>query len=373
LFMTGQESPENFNSPIHPGEEKEEAGLIVIQMNNPKAWYDRAGSLYKLGRYQEALDSYDQALALDQEYADAWNNRGMTLKCLGRHEEAVTSYERAIALDADFYQGWNNLGNALVELERYEEAVKSYQQAIAISPDYSQGWHNQGEALAALARYEEAIACYDRVLALKPTWRETKRLRQTALAKLQEQSPRPNPPVPEHRETPNPEEIIPEPPSTPPVPPMDNPKLAACDRMVERYPEDPEAWVDRGHALAEVEFYDEALSSYDRAIALDPEHGQAWTSRGITLKQLGRSEEALISYERALALQPPTPTPSEPVDTQANPVMDPLTEAPVASTLPEPVPPLTPTKRRLSPWGRLLRWIRQQMRRLWQRLRQWLG
>lgn len=231
--MTGQEAQDNFNSSIHSSEENEEEGLIVIQMNNPKAWYDRAGSLYKLGRYEEALESYEKAIALDAHYADAWNNRGMTLKCLGHHEEAVTSYEKAIALKSDYYQGWNNLGNALVELGRYEEAVASYQQAIAISPEYCQGWHNQGEALAALERYEEAVACYDRVLVLKPTWRETKRLRRTAMEKLQEMPSRTKPATPEAVKTPveqKEEKIVPESVPTQPVVPLDHPKLAACDR-----------------------------------------------------------------------------------------------------------------------------------------------
>ncbi|MBO0352162.1 tetratricopeptide repeat protein [Phormidium pseudopriestleyi FRX01] len=367
--MTGQESPENLNSPLNSGDQNEEEGLIVIQMNNPKAWYDRAGSLYKLGLYEEALESYEKAVAIDENYADAWNNRGMTLKCLGRHEEAVTSYEQAIALKADYYQGWNNLGNALVELERYEQAVASYQRAILISPEYCQGWHNQGEALAVLERYEEAVACYDRVLALKPTWRETKRLRRTAMEKLQEMPPSPKPPAPE--ETPVEENIVPESVPTPPVIPLDHPKLAACDRLVERYPDDAEAWVDRGSALAELGCYEEAVTSYDRAISLDPENWQGWKARGMALKQLGQQSEALRSYERALELPPAPPTIiPEPADASMGVSTDILNESPVEAPSPEIVPTPTPVRRSSSPLGRGIRWIRRWIVRLWRR---WIG
>lgn len=377
--MTGQEAQDNFNSSIHSSEENEEEGLIVIQMNNPKAWYDRAGSLYKLGRYEEALESYEKAIALDTQYADAWNNRGMTLKCLGHHEEAVTSYEKAIALKSDYYQGWNNLGNALVELGRYEEAVASYQQAIAISPEYCQGWHNQGEALAALERYEEAVACYDRVLVLKPTWRETKRLRRTAMEKLQEMPSIPQPATPEPVETPvfkKEEEIVPKsvPESVPsqPVVPLDHPKLLACDRMVERYPDDAEAWLDRGSALAELGCYEEAVTSYERTISLDPENWQGWKYRGVSLKELGRQEEALTSYERALELQPPalpiTPEPAEASVEVCSP--DRVTESPVEAPLPEIVPNPTPVRRSSSPLVRAIRWMRRWIVRLWRR---WIG
>lgn len=84
---------------------------------------------------------------------------------------------------------------------------------------------------------------------------------------------------------------------------------------MERYPDDAEAWLDRGSALAELGCYEEAVTSYERTISLDPENWQGWKDRGVALKELGRQEEALKSYERALELQPPaltiTPEPAE--------------------------------------------------------------
>ena len=49
-------------------------------------------------RYEEALASYDRAVALRPNHADAHNNRGQVLRELERYEEALASYDRALAL-----------------------------------------------------------------------------------------------------------------------------------------------------------------------------------------------------------------------------------------------------------------------------------
>ncbi len=59
-------------------------------------------TLHELKRFEEALASYERALAVRPEYADALLNRGVTLHELNRYEEALSSYEKAIALKPDF-------------------------------------------------------------------------------------------------------------------------------------------------------------------------------------------------------------------------------------------------------------------------------
>ena len=52
---------------------------------------------------------------------------------LGRYEEAILSYDKAIEFKPDDHEAWNNRGNALGNLGRNEEALKSYQQALTIN------------------------------------------------------------------------------------------------------------------------------------------------------------------------------------------------------------------------------------------------
>ena len=52
-----------------------------------------------------------------------------------RPEEALASYDRAIALKPDFAAAHNHRGNALRDLKRFAEALASYDKAIALKPD----------------------------------------------------------------------------------------------------------------------------------------------------------------------------------------------------------------------------------------------
>jgi tetratricopeptide (TPR) repeat protein len=61
----------------------------------PAAWGNRGELLWRLERYDEALEALDRAIQLDPDLADAWYNRGEALKAQGRDEEADVAYARA--------------------------------------------------------------------------------------------------------------------------------------------------------------------------------------------------------------------------------------------------------------------------------------
>src|SRR5205814_178083 len=58
-----------------------------------------AAALRELRRHDDAVASYDGALAIVPDDADALFNRGKSLWTLGRLEEAIEDYKRASALD----------------------------------------------------------------------------------------------------------------------------------------------------------------------------------------------------------------------------------------------------------------------------------
>ncbi|HJW88154.1 MAG TPA: tetratricopeptide repeat protein, partial [Dehalococcoidia bacterium] len=60
-----------------------------------KKFLEEGNRLYKEGKYQEALESFDKALAFDPRLAAAWYNRGNALAKLGEYQEAVESYDKA--------------------------------------------------------------------------------------------------------------------------------------------------------------------------------------------------------------------------------------------------------------------------------------
>jgi hypothetical protein len=87
-------------------------------------------------RLEEALESFEQAIALEPRLMEAFHYRGTVLYKLGRLEEAVASYDGALALKPDV-EAFRNRGVALYDLRRLEEAVASYDRALALKPDYA--------------------------------------------------------------------------------------------------------------------------------------------------------------------------------------------------------------------------------------------
>ena len=62
-------------------------------------------------------------------------NRGVTLKALKRFEEALASYDRALAVRPDYAEAFSNRGNTLQELKRFEEALASFDRALKLRPN----------------------------------------------------------------------------------------------------------------------------------------------------------------------------------------------------------------------------------------------
>ena len=136
------------------------------------ALINRGNILLQLRRLDEALTSYDQAIALKPDYAEAFANRGVALSELKRFGEALQSYDRAIALQADNSGTHLSRGNALLQLGRPGDAIESYDKAIALNPVYAEAFGNRGIALGMLRRFHEAIVSQQRAITLQPDYAE---------------------------------------------------------------------------------------------------------------------------------------------------------------------------------------------------------
>ncbi len=95
----------------------------------------------KAKKYKTAIASLDKALKCKPDYADAWSQRGFALGSLGRHEEAVASFDAALAIRLNACW-WHNRGIALGKLGCYFEAINSFERAIEFHPASSTIWHD---------------------------------------------------------------------------------------------------------------------------------------------------------------------------------------------------------------------------------------
>jgi tetratricopeptide (TPR) repeat protein len=132
-------------------------------------FHSNLGLAYQaLGRLDDAVASYRQAIALKPNFPEAHYNLGNVLQEQGKIDDAIASYRQAIALRPEAAEAHNNLGHALQEQGKLDEATACYRQAIALKPDHVEAHSNLGLALQEQSRMDEALACYDRALELNP-------------------------------------------------------------------------------------------------------------------------------------------------------------------------------------------------------------
>ena len=142
---------------------------IKLQPDFEEAWRNRAGVMMKMERYDDAISALQQVIAIHALPAD-FVSLGIACEKLRRHEEALSSYERAIALDADNVVAHNNMGNILREQNRSEEALLCYSKAAALAPDFFLAYLNMGMALADLNRYDNALMALDKAIEVNPSF-----------------------------------------------------------------------------------------------------------------------------------------------------------------------------------------------------------
>jgi tetratricopeptide (TPR) repeat protein len=94
------------------------------------------------------------------------NQQGYNLWKQGKLNLALATFDRAIGLQANDATTWNNRGNALCGLHRYAEAIAVYDKALALRPQYHQAWFNRGKLMAELGAYGNTVEAYNKAIEL---------------------------------------------------------------------------------------------------------------------------------------------------------------------------------------------------------------
>jgi len=220
-------------------QEAKQSFLNAIRLNSnaPDVYFNLGVLNRAANEYNEAISFYSQCLEINGQYANAFFNRGnVYLDDLSDYKNAISDYQHFVRLIPNNPYGYYNLGKALSLLNRHDEAIIYYEKAIALKPDYAEAYVNCGSALSLLNRHDEAIIYYEKAIALKPDYAE--------------------------------------------------------------------AYFNFGKALNLSNHHNGAIIYYEKAIALKPDYTEAYVNCGSVLGLLNRHDEALIHYEKAIALAP---------------------------------------------------------------------
>lgn len=223
-----------------------------------------------VGKRDEALADYNQALTLNPKSAIAYINRGTTYAEQESFDKALQDYNRALSLDKNAAQAYVSRGAIHLKQARYTGALKEFDKAVEAG--FSNGFlfRKRGEALDELGRYEEALVAYDKVLQFSAEDVEAHIGKGRAFLGLGDYEQ----------------------------------ALTFFEEVLRLNPDSAGAYRGKGQAFNGLERYTEALAAYKKALTLDARSAEAYRGKGKALSGLKRYVEASLVFEEANRLDP---------------------------------------------------------------------
>jgi tetratricopeptide (TPR) repeat protein len=121
---------------------------------------------YENKNYYEAEILFRKATELDKNES-AFLGLGATLGKLERYNEAIKACDEVIAINERSEEAWLNKGNSLWNLRDYDKAINAYEEAIRINrlnPRSWMGkgnaWYGKGKAFEKEEKYQESVQAY---------------------------------------------------------------------------------------------------------------------------------------------------------------------------------------------------------------------
>lgn len=132
---------------------------------------DRGKEFFDLKRFPEALQSFELALENEPKSKWAWSWKGDTLRKLGRGDEAVRCYEQAISLDRSYSYIYPRIGKGDIYREQglYSPALLEYDRAIGIKR-HPRALFGKAQCLYETGAREQAFQLAKEVMQLNPSF-----------------------------------------------------------------------------------------------------------------------------------------------------------------------------------------------------------
>ncbi len=146
---------------------------IEKQPNNARAYTNLGCALVDGGNSKEAIQYFENALAINRTDAKTHNGLANAYSSLGRFDKAIHHYRRAIEIDPDYVEAYYNLGKAYCEQNEFDKSISCFQKSLSLDPNYADAYNNLGLVYAELGQAEKAIAYYRRALSINPESAET--------------------------------------------------------------------------------------------------------------------------------------------------------------------------------------------------------
>ena len=141
--------------------------MIERNLSAADKLFIKANKLYAEHKYDEAIESYNEALELNPSQWGYYFNLGLALKKSDKKNEAIAAFQKAQEMNPESYSINKELGQLLALGDNYEEAKKYFAKATEISDDDPDAFYNLGVCLTNLGDQEGALTAFLKTVGLK--------------------------------------------------------------------------------------------------------------------------------------------------------------------------------------------------------------
>ena len=106
---------------------------VDVESELKEALFNLALAQEKLKKFDDAINTYDKLLSIDEKFVDAWYNRGRLKLDKDDFTGAIKDLESSLAIETINADAYNNIAIAYFKQKKYEEAWKNIQHAAAQS------------------------------------------------------------------------------------------------------------------------------------------------------------------------------------------------------------------------------------------------
>ncbi|MHC4757037.1 MAG: tetratricopeptide repeat protein [Planctomycetota bacterium] len=131
-------------------------------------YYCLGYNMYSNGKHQEAIDHFEKALQIKNDFDDAHVYLGHTLLLSGRLDEAIMHFEKTLELNPDYGTAYSNLGVAYRQKGQYDKSIYYYSEYLRLDSNDPKIYSNLGVALIGAGRIDEAIKSLEKSLKINP-------------------------------------------------------------------------------------------------------------------------------------------------------------------------------------------------------------
>jgi len=233
-----------------------------------QAFYNRGKYYETVGKEDNALEDYTNAIKYNSKKYKAITNRANILGRRGKLEEALAEYDKAIAIDPDQVYAYINRGNMYVRLKRSQEAMPDLNKALELDPNNYEAYFNLASAYRDLGQYDQALVNYSKTIEIRPNDDGAYNNRGNVHYRMQ------NFPA----------------------------ALQDYNRALQLNANNGRAYGNRAAVYFQQKQFQLALNDYSQAILREPNNGRTYLNRSFCYSQLGQKQQALADAQKAQQL-----------------------------------------------------------------------